>query len=386
MVSSTAATHLERPRVVVFGPSSTQVGGVATFMDILFSSQYIQERYRLIHLDTTRGPRGAGLEARFTITNIGYFVNQAIRFMLIAIRYRPKLMHVPVTSYWAFWKTAAFILMARVLSIKVVAHLHGGLFDCYYRESLPLIQRLIGWFIQRADVGIALSNWWKRFLLEEMGSNINIEVIPNTVDFAIARMIDNATNCAHKTTDMVLFVGSLGHRKGVFDILRAVPLVVEGRSDACFVFAGTEEKRGEQSQIDRVCEVANLTDAVRFLGQVTGQAKLDLFTKASIFVLPSHGENMPYVLLEAMGAGLPVITTPVGAIPELVEEGLNGFLIQPGDYHALADRIVRLLDDAPLRAAMSQANRDRIRDAYMPDVAMSRIAEVYSRLLDSSQE
>jgi glycosyltransferase involved in cell wall biosynthesis len=91
-------------------------------------------------------------------------------------------------------------------------------------------------------------------------------------------------------------------------------------------------------------------------------------------------------VLEAMAAGLPIITTPVGALPGLIEDGVNGFLIQPGDYRALADRIVRLLEDPSLRATMAQANRERIRRSYMPHVAMSRFDEIYSRLLDVSQK
>lgn len=375
-----------RPKVLVVGPRPTQVGGLATFIDILLSSPYMRERYELIQLDITRGARGAGVANRFTLINIAYFVRQVIQFGRIVIRDRPLLMHVPVNSFWAFWKDAAFILMARVVGMKVVAHLHGGLFARYYRDSPPLIQRLIGRVMCVADVVIALSQSWKRFLLEEVRSDINIEVIPNTVDFMFARVLDDGSYGRDRSANQVLFVGRLGHPKGVFDILKAVPLVVERRPDVRFLFAGTEERKGVRAQIVQVCAQTKLNDAVQFLGQVAGQAKLDLFLKASVFILPSYGENLPFVLLEAMGAGLPVVTTPVGGIPELVEDGRNGFLIQPGDYQALAHRIVRLLEDTPLRAEMAKANRERIRSSYMPEVAMSRFDQVYNRLLNSSQQ
>jgi glycosyltransferase involved in cell wall biosynthesis len=173
----------------------------------------------------------------------------------------------------------------------------------------------------------------------------------------------------------------LGRRKGVFDILKAVPLVQKHCSDVKFYLAGQEDRLGEQSRIDRACAETKLNGAVQFLGLVSGQAKLDLFLRASVFVLPSYGENLPYALLEAMGAGLPVVATPVGAIPELVEDGRNGFLIPPGDYQALAARIVRLLEDASLRAAMSRANVERIRASYLPEVAATQFDAIYSRLL-----
>ena len=385
MTALIAGSH-KRPRVLVIGPGRTQVGGVATFVEIVRSSTYLKERYELIHMDTTRGPRGAGVASRFTLINILYFVRQSIVFLLIGFRSRPQIMHVLVTSFWAFWKNAAFILMARLLHMKVVAHLQGGVFDHYYRESSPLAQRLIGWVMRRSDVVVALSNRWRRFLVEEVRSDLNVEVVPNTVDAMFAQAIGKDNGHKGRDPNVVLFVGGLGHRKGIYDILKAVPLVVARQPHVRFLFAGKEEQRGEQAEIDRACAEANLNGTVQFLGEVTGQAKLDLFLNASVFILPSYGENLPFALLEAMCAGLPVITTPVGAIPELVEEGQNGFLIQPGDYHALADRIVRLLENASLRTAMAHANVERVRTGYLPDMAISRFDGIYGRLLSARRQ
>jgi glycosyltransferase involved in cell wall biosynthesis len=123
---------------------------------------------------------------------------------------------------------------------------------------------------------------------------------------------------------------------------------------------------------------------VYFLGQVTGQAKLELYSRASLFLLPSYGENLPYALLEAMSIGLPVITTPVGAIPELVKEGCNGFLINPGDYQTLAERILRILDDPSIQEKMRQANIEKIKREYLPQAAMVRFDDIYKKLLSES--
>lgn len=73
---------------------------------------------------------------------------------------------------------------------------------------------------------------------------------------------------------------------------------------------------------------------------MTGREKVDLFQSAMIYILPSYGENLPFSLLEAMALGLPVVTTPVGAIPEIVKDGQNGFLVEPGDVRALASSVI----------------------------------------------
>ncbi len=385
-MNDTAPVPARKPSVMVVGPGPSQVGGLATFVDILLSSPYIQERYELIHLDTTRGTRGTGLAGKLAPINLFYLIRQLFELIRLRIRYGPRLLHVPMTSYWAYWKDAAFILTARILGMKVVAHLHGGVFDRYYRGNWPPIQWAIGWIMRCSQVVIALSDRWRSFLLEEVNANINVEIVPNTIDATFAQSLEKASERLAPEDDLILFVGELGHRKGVFEILKAAPLVLEKHPSARFLLAGTAPNPSIQAEIDRAYAEADDTDGVRFLGQVTGRAKLVLFLSASIFVLPSHGENMPYALLEAMGAGLPVITTPVGAIPELVEDGVHGLLIKPGDYHALAEKVVRLLEDRALRDSMSRANRERIRASYTPEVAMTRLDKIYREVLGSDQE
>lgn len=378
-------SQTNRPRILVLGPGPTQVGGVATFMEILLSSAHMRQKYELLHLDTTRGPRGEGVASQFAFINLFYFFRQVARFFWMVLRYHPRLFHLPVNSFWAFWKNAAFILMARVMGMKVIAHLHGGYFDRYYWESPWLFQFLIGWVMCRADVVIALSDHWRRFLLNDVRSDIAVEVVPNTVDCDFVELVNETVIPANLKSKLVLFVGTLGYNKGVFDILKVVPQVIDRIPKVCFLFAGRAEAQDVRIHIDQVCTERNLDGCVRFLGLVTGQEKLELFQKSSVFVLPSHAENMPYALLEAMGAGLPVVTTSVGAIPELVKDGVNGFLIRPGDHEALADRLIRLLTDYQLRMTMSAANRKRIRDGYLPQMAMAKFDGIYNKLLEDEK-
>lgn len=377
---SAARASTSRPRVLVIGPGPAQIGGVTTFIQILVSSPTIAEKYELIRLDTTRAPRHLGREGRFSLVNLRYFLCQTVQLISVGLRQRPCLMHLPVTSRLAFWKAAAYILIGRAMGIKVVAHLHGGMFDRYFRGSSKPVQRLIGWALSQADVVIALSKRWQRFLIEEVRQDLNVEVVRNTVDPVFAEASKQDRDGCDRCSNEVLFVGGLGQRKGVFDILQAVPIVHAVHPDVVFIFAGGEAARGDRDEIDRCCDEARLDGAVHFLGPVTGPAKLQLFQRAALFILPSHGENLPYALLEALAVGLPVVTTPVGAIPEIIEDGNNGFLIQPGDYAALARCIIQLLEDEPLRQRMGLANRQLIRHFYLPDVAMSRFVAIYERL------
>ncbi len=376
-----AVNNQNKIRVLIVGPGLNQVGGVSTFVEILLSSPVLSKKYNLLHLDTTRTLDDLGLENRLTLTNLAYLVRQIFQFIGIAFRMKPRLVHLQVTSGLAFWKSAVFIMMGKIFGLKTVAHLHGGMFDQYYRESNQLTHGLIGWVLFYTDIVIALSEKWRYFLLQEVRSDIRVEVVRNTIDPMFAKALDHAKNLEIKKEKIILFLGSLGRRKGVFDILQAASLVYEKHPDARFLFAGGEESRGEKLNINRICIENQLTEKIQFLGPVTGLSKLELFQSALIYILPSYGENLPFALLEAMAVGLPVITTPVGAIPEIVKDGVNGFLIQPGDYQVLAGRINQLLDDQSLRVAMSKANLLQIKADYMPEASMMLIDNIYSQLI-----
>jgi len=345
------------------------------------SSRLVAEKYDLICLDTTRAPVDYSSTNRLSIRNLSYLLNQTCRLLLIAARQRPRVMHLALSSGWSFWKVTLFLLFGRVCRMRIVAHQHSGAFRDYYRTRRRPVRRLIGWVLRQADVVLALSAQWQHFLLEDVRSDLRVAVLPNTVDthFAIAAQQDDYVG--RQTGNVVLFVGWLRQAKGVLDLLRAAPQVLASRKDVVFLLAGGTDSAEALKEMQKYAAELGLEGAVEFLGKVTGQAKLDLYRRATLFVLPSYHEALPYVLLEAMAVGLPVITTPVGAIPEIIEDGRHGFLIQPGDYTALASRMAQLLEDKALRGEMSLANRRLIQRSFMPDMAMARLRAIYDQLL-----
>ena len=367
--------------VLVVGPGLGQVGGVATFIEILATSPVIAEKYRILRLDTTRSAQDLGLENRLSLKNIGYLVRQVFQFMIVNLREKPGLIHVQVTSGLAFWKAALFILLGKLFGAGTVAHLHGGMFDQYYAARSPRTKKWIGRALASSDMVIALSERWRQFLLAEVSGDLRIEIASNPVDRLFAEALEAGRSAADVVRKDILFLGSLGKRKGVFDILQAAPAIFEEHPDARIVFAGAEESRGEKMRIEELCREKNLGEKAEFIGVVTGRKKVDLFESAMIYVLPSYGENLPFSLLEAMALGLPVVTTPVGAIPEIVKDGENGFLVEPGDVRAIASSVNRLLGDESLGRAMSAANRAKVRTDFMPDDSMKQMDKVYSRVL-----
>ena len=122
---------------------------------------------------------------------------------------------------------------------------------------------------------------------------------------------------------------------------------------------------------------------MELLGWVGPEAKVQTFLNCEIYTLPSYNEGLPGSVLEAMAAGKPIVTTPVGGIPEAVEEGENGYLVNPGDVDQLAARLERLCSDSTLRNRMGERSRQIIYDKFESHSLVSRLLTIYTEALTS---
>jgi glycosyltransferase involved in cell wall biosynthesis len=171
----------------------------------------------------------------------------------------------------------------------------------------------------------------------------------------------------------VVFLGLIGKKKGVFDLVRAVPIVRKQVPQARFFLAG-------DGDIDAVRDLAlslGVSEAVHLPGWVAGRDKDALLASADVLVLPSHFEGLGLCILEAMAYGVPVIATRVGGIPDVVEDGVTGLLVEPGDVERLADRLVALLLDAELRQRVRVAAFKRVRERYSVEAVFEAIRQCY---------
>ena len=367
-------------RILIVGPGPVQVGGVASFIQFLLHSEHLNQRFEIAHMDTARDVKDLPTAGRFSWRNLTYLLRQVPQLFKLLRVWRPDIVHLSVTAGWSFWKIGVFLWISHASGAKVVAHMHGGAFNLFFEQSHPLIQRMIAWTLNRADAVVALSVWWKQFYLKKISPALKVAVIFNCPDEAFSyctELPDRSERSGHK----VLFVGSLGRRKGIFDILRAVPLVLEKINSVQFIFLGWEEYAAEMEQIRAICRDRNLDSHLHFPGRVIGAEKYCYYQQADVFILPSHAENLPFSLLEAMAMGLPVITTPVGGIPEFVENGKNGYLINPGDAADLAQRMTQLLSDQQVRKRMGDCNTRMIQERLHPELITCQWERLYLQLL-----
>ena len=168
-------------------------------------------------------------------------------------------------------------------------------------------------------------------------------------------------------------MGRLEKRKGIYDIIEAAKYIKN--PDVIINLYGD----GNPEEFQKLVMDNNLQEKVQIKGWISGDKKNEIFQASDVLILPSYSEGLPMSILEAMAVGLPIISTPVGGIPEAVEDGVNGFLIQPGDYKALAEKIDILANDKQLREQMGQNGYKIAKEKFDVDVVIKQLKEIYNK-------
>ena len=163
--------------------------------------------------------------------------------------------------------------------------------------------------------------------------------------------------------------------------MAVVPELTEKVGTISFLFCGTGEFKGEIEIFKEMVKEDRFCKYVKYFESISGQQLRDIYLISDIFVLPSYAENLPNSMLEAMAAGLPVIVSDVGAIPEVVKDGVNGFIIKAGDIASLTEKILILTESSDLRKSMGAHNVQLIKEKYDMPVVADKIDAVYRELL-----
>jgi len=203
-----------------------------------------------------------------------------------------------------------------------------------------------------------------------------VVLLPNGIDCRPFNSVPTVTS--HGGPLRLTYIGRLAREKGLYETLQAVRLAQELGADCRFVIAGSGP---EESRLRRYTQALGIAHRVTFAGPVFGDDKVKVLEGSDLVMLPSYSEGLPYSLLEAMAAGVPVIATPVGAIPDVVSDGIHGVIVPVRDGKAIAEALSNLCVDRERLSWMSRACRRRIRAAFSIDRLAREMALQYNRVL-----
>jgi glycosyltransferase involved in cell wall biosynthesis len=270
----------------------------------------------------------------------------------------------------SYWRDIVFLLIARRLGCKVVYQVHGGALPEDFFAGSRILTALLHWVLTRPDVVVLLAqvelDAYRQFVPGQ-----RLEVVPNAINID-PLVTESLSSKPHDFLHLV-YIGRLAENKGIFEMLAALATLKEQGRNMQLTIGGSGPD--EEHLRERVLALG-LKDRVVFVGPVFGANKDRLWRTGHIFIFPTYHEGLPYALLEAMAAGAVPITTRVGAIPDVMQDGVHGLLVEAKAPAALVRAIARLDDDRLLLASMAEAGRARVLEHY----TVTRLADDFTRI------
>lgn len=301
---------------------------------------------------------------------IAYFSLAIIKiFLLLSFDRRLKIIHIHTAADGSFIRASIVLRLCKVFGKKTILHSHASRFKDFYNESSTKTKILK--ILNTADVLVVLSNSWKEWFHSIGVDDSKIVVLNNITALPQIKSIDFHDDKLH-----LLFLGLLGDRKGIFDIIRAIgEHKKEFQDRLIFKIGGNSHEK----ELIAAIKQYGLENFVKFEGWVSGDKKIDLLNWADAYILPSYNEGLPIGILEAMSYGCAIIASPVGGIPEVVVEGQNGIIVEPGNTGDIAKAIQHLLDKQELEK-MSTYSLAIVKN-YLPDKVIGNLQSIYRTLL-----
>ena len=307
-----------------------------------------------------------------TVTETGqikklFVLCYALPVFLGWMMFRPeiKIVHVHGASKASFWRKSIFIYIAKSFGKKVVYHMHGGGFEEFTKRH-PFC---VGKLVKKCDVIIALSEYWKNYFTNKLHCN-NVVIVKNVIASPVVDKKD-------RRDFSLLFLGLLGKNKGIYDLLACLNEHKDEFNGRIKLYVGGN---GEVQKVVDMIDKYGLNNVVSFEGWVSGKDKIKLFNIADAYILPSYHEGLPISILEAMSYSLPIISTNVGGIPEILKDGENGFLITPGDKDAMYHAIHSLMNSREICGRMGEESKKKVQE-HLPRYVENQLSELYENLL-----
>jgi len=356
-------------KLVVFGPSPPPVHGVAIMTGQLLSA--LKELGAYADHVNTRDPRPLSTIGRLDIRNVMLGFRHAWQLDRLLARRRDAVgVHVSISQVsWGFLRDAVFVGVVRLRRRRLFLHLHGGLLAEFYRDSAPpmrwLIRRVLGEAYQAWALTPSLRSQFQGLVAED-----RVHCISNVVDDPLNGGLPSLLAEQSNTNKIhILYLANLLPEKGCFDVLAALRLLGKDSGGWEVRLVGPAAPDVEQRLRGEIDALPEGSARVTLVGEITGKNKSEQYRWADIFVYPTRypPEGQPLVLLEALGAGLPIVATRWAGIPDTVEDHREGLLIEPGDEHALAATLVRLSRDPGFRRSLGAAARVRYETCYRPE-------------------
>ena len=350
---------VSKPHILMVGPALDVRGGISTLVCELLENglrDHANVEYVASMVDGSK-PRKA-VQAALAMANFRRRLG------------RCDLVHIHISKGTSFYRKRLFARAAQSRGVPFILHEHDGEFRDAFEGGGERYRAQVRELFSAAAKVVVLSEEWRDYFVENVCKADKVTVLHNAVRLPELP----CSPCSHQD---VLFLGRLDARKSPDVLLRASKDMLEAHPDAKLVFGGD----GYPERYERLACELGIANRCEFLGWLTGGEKERLFAQAGVYCLPSKNEGLPMSVLEAMAHGIPVVATPVGGIPQVIRDGVDGYLVGVDDVEALSAALLCLAQNPGRRAEMGAAARRKIEREFGIDAAVKRLAAIYDTCL-----
>ena len=292
-------------------------------------------------------------------------------WFLLKFDKRIRIVHIHGAAYASFDRCKLFIRLAKRCGKKVLLHEHAANFVEYYQNAEDK-QSIID-TLKACDRLIVLSQSWKEYYASIGMDKERIHILNNIVSPPVLYPEEHVNDGKLH----LMYMGEISKRKGGFDLLKAVTDNKDYFKDKLVLRMGGNEVDGD---IKAYIREHGLESFVSFEGWISGQKKVECLNWEDVYILPSYNEGLPIAILEAMAYSHPVISTPVGGIPEVIKSGENGILVKPGDTKAIASAIKHYIENRNDITTHGH-NAFKVVQDFFPEKVFGDLKRVYDQLM-----
>jgi len=340
---------------------SGKIGGKASFTQRLLDV-YNKHNVKYNHIDLVR----ANSNNRFirVLEHTLSFFRYKLRLIGILTTRNIDIVQIHTSTYFDFYDLSLFLIISKCFRKKVFLRYGGGSFPEFYKKALGIQKQYIKWVLKSADTLIVQSEYWKGVFKNIGISEERMFVLPNFVN---QKQFEPREKDFLTPELQILFIPATSLKgKGFFDVKDSIVRIAESNPRVTFHVVGPK--------VDKYIARNN----IETYKTVFGTEKIALFNKCHIFLLPTRAEGFPNALIEAMAAGLAVITTHIPSIECLVEHNTHCMLIPPENETEFETTLRTLIENREKIQQLGIAAKKWVTNNYSEDIASSLLQKLYN--------